>query len=237
MILPLIVAAIALLFTVLLVYQYLNRHRPYQLVWAAALAMGALAGFFFALFLAFHRDVVYFRLYYVFGALLMAAYLGLGEIYLLAPRKAANIVAAVIGLLSVVGLVLLLGAPIKDAVLTGANVEAGTNAVSGPAVAFIAVLNAFGALAVIGGAAYSLLRLVQRNGPVHIMVGNMLIAAGTLLASLAGTLARVTANGSSFWLLLALGFVVLFGGFLFSSGYITLGSSRPLTSVARERRT
>jgi hypothetical protein len=42
------------------------------------------------------------------------------------------------------------------------------------------------------------------------MVANVLIVAGTLLASAAGTAARIAANGSWFWLLLAVGFGVLF---------------------------
>jgi hypothetical protein len=42
------------------------------------------------------------------------------------------------------------------------------------------------------------------------MVANVLIVAGTLLASAAGTAARIAANGSWFWLLLAVGFGMLF---------------------------
>jgi hypothetical protein len=176
--------------------------------------MGGLAGLFFVLFLLADRNVAFFKLYYIFGALLMAAYLGLGSIYLLAPRRTADIVAATLVFLSVMGLILVLLSPVDTSVLHGSNVEAGSNAISGPSIPFIALLNTFGAVAVIGGALYSAWRLWKRQGPPRLLVANVLIASGTILASLAGTLARVTGNGSSFWALLAAGFVVLLAGFL-----------------------
>lgn len=69
-------------------------------------------------------------------------------------------------------------------------------------------------MAVIGGACFSGWRLYRRQGPAHLLLANALIATGTLLASLAGTLARLTSNSGWFWVLLASGFVVLFAGFL-----------------------
>jgi hypothetical protein len=214
---PLIVTAVALAFAVILFRQWLRRHRPYQLVWTFSLALGALAGLAFVLFLLADRSVFFFKLYYITGALLMAAYLGLGSIYLHAPRRAADITAGILVALSIIGIVMILATSVHQAVLHGSNIEAGTQLISGPAVIFIAVLNTFGAVAVIGGALYSAWRLVRRQGPLRLLVSNILIAGGTILASLAGTLARITGNGSAFWLLLALGFVVLFGGFLLTT--------------------
>jgi drug/metabolite transporter (DMT)-like permease len=217
MLYPIVVTVVATCFATVLYRQYFRRGRPHQLVWSVSLSMGALAGLFFILFLAFGRNAFFFRLYYIFGALLMAAYLGLGSVFLLATRAAAAFVAAIVVLLSVIGLVLVLQAPVSEAALHGSNVEAGTKLISGPAIAFIVILNTFGAVAVVGGAIYSAWRVLRKSGPQHILWANVLIATGTLLASLAGTLARVTDNGRAFWALLALGFVVLFGGFLLAS--------------------
>lgn len=227
MVLPLIVTVVAFVFGAMLLNQYRERRRPYQLVWAAALFMGCLAGLTFVLFLADGRSVFFFRAYYIFGALLMAAYLGLGEIYLLASRRAADRTALIVVVLSVIGLSFISIAPVNVTALQGSNVEGGTNAISGPAILFIAVLNTFGAVAVIGGAAYSAYRVWKRHSPVRFLAANVLIAAGTLLASLAGTLARVTSSGGSFWALLAAGFVVLFVGFLLTA--------TPRLSVSRTR--
>lgn len=217
MLLPLVVTVVAFVFGVLLLNQYRERRKPYQLVWAAALFMGCLAGLTFVLFLADGRSVFFFRAYYIFGALLMAAYLGLGEIYLLAPRRTSGTTALIVLVLSVIGISFISIAPVDTSLLHGSNIEGGTKAIGGPAIVFIALLNTFGAVAVIGGAGYSTYRVWKRHSPVRFLFANVLIATGTLLASLAGTLARVTASGSSFWGLLAAGFVVLFAGFLLTS--------------------
>lgn len=230
MIYPLIVLAVALVFAVILFRQYLSRRRHYQLVWTFSLALGALAALFFILFLATDRNETYFKLYYICGGLLMAAYLGLGEIYLLAPRRWANGTAIAVVLLSLLGLALILGASASSAALHASNVEAGTHIISGPSVAVIAVLNSFGALAVIGGALWSAWNVWRRSGPVRFLASNALIASGTILASLAGTLARLTGNGGAFWALLAVGFVVLFAGFILT----TRGPARkPVASPQR----
>jgi hypothetical protein len=217
MIFPGIVAVVAISFATLLARQYLHRRRPYQLVWTASLLLGAIACIAFQAFLSADRNETFFRLYYACGALLMAGYLGLGSIFLLAPRRIANAVAALVIGVSTVGIFLLWTAPLDSTALSGTNVEAGTHVISGPSIAFIIAMNTFGALAVVGGAAISAWKLIRRHGPAHLLVANVLIAAGTILASLAGTLARVTADGSYFWALLACGFVVLFAGFTFTN--------------------
>lgn len=229
---PIVVAVVAALFAAILLAQYRSRRRPYQLVWAFALTTGAVAALAFVLFLAEGRSPLFFRLYYIAGALLMAAYMGLGSVYLLAPRRAANVTGAVLVGLSLIGIVAIALTPVDGAVLRGPNVEAGTRAIGGIAVVFVVLLNTFGAVAVIGGAGLSAWRLWRRSGPGHLLAANLLIATGTILASLAGALARLTGNGSAFWLLLAAGFVVLFSGFL-------LTTRRPshLRTAAGERQT
>lgn len=217
MLYPAVVTVVALSFAAIVLEQYRRRRRPYQLVWAVSLTLGGLAGLCFLLFLGEARNPIFFRLYYACGGLLMAAYLGLGSIYLLAPRRVAHTTAAGVVGLSAVGLAFLFATPIDRAALHGSNLEAGSNLVSGPAVAFIVLLNVFGALAVIGGACVSGWRLYCRRGPARLLGANALIAAGTVLASLAGSLARLTSSGRWFWILLAAGFVVLFAGFLLTA--------------------
>jgi hypothetical protein len=86
-ILPMVAAILAGLFTVLLLDQWLRRRRTYQLVWAigvawfgiAALAevLGSLAGW----------DSFLYRMWYLGGAILVAAWLGLGTVLLLAKTR------------------------------------------------------------------------------------------------------------------------------------------------------
>lgn len=214
---PLVVMLVAFSFAGILLVQFRRRRKPHQFVWALALAMGGLAALFFVLFLGDGRNEVFFKLYYVWGALLMAAFLGLGEVYLLMPRRTADRITVAVVLVGAVGFGLVLAATPNSQALHGPNVLAGTKVIEGPSVLFIAILNTFGAVAVIGGAAYSAWRLLQHQGPLRLLVANVLIAAGTILASLAGTLARLTGNESSFWSLLASGFIILFTGFLLTT--------------------
>lgn len=217
MIYPLIVTVVAFAFALILLRQYIARRRMYQLVWTVSLCLGGIAGLAFLLFLADGRNEAFFKLYYIAGALLMAAYLGLGAVYLHLPRRVADITALALLAFSLEGTVLIVTSPISRAALHASNIEAGTSLVGGQAVGFIALLNTFGAVAVVAGAIYSAWRLWRGQGPVRLFAANVLIAAGTILASLAGSLARLTGNGSYFWLLLALGFVVLFAGFLLTA--------------------
>lgn len=225
---PLVVVVVCLVFGTIVFRQFLSRQRPYQLVWTVALGLGLLAALFYVLFLANHNPTL-FKLYYICGGLLMAAYLGLGSIYLLAPRRYANWAAAVLVAASILGIVLLLTSGVDPSRLAHAArvVGPGTNALRpGPWKALVAILNSFGAIAVIGGAIYSGWQTYRRRAAATFMWANILIATGTFLAALAGTVADQGAFAGAFWLLLALGFVVLFAGFL-----LTARSGRPSSTA------
>lgn len=214
---PLVVVAVNAVFGSIVFRQYVRRRRPHQLAWCVAFGLGFLAAGFYVLFLGFHHNDVLFKLYYTCGGLLMAAYLGLGSVYLNAPRRLANGTAVVLLVASCIGISLLFDAGTNPGRLVGAanSVGPGTNAL-GPGAwkVAIALLNSFGAIAVIAGAIYSAYRTVKRNAPVKFLWANILIAVGTFLAALAGGVADQGAFAGSFWLLLAVGFMVLFCGFL-----------------------
>ena len=229
---PLIVVVVNAIFGTIVWRQFLSRRRPYQLVWTVALALGMLAGLFYVLFLALNDSTACFKLYYICGALLMAAYLGLGSVYLHAGRRFADLTAAVILVLSVVGIVTILSAGVNHGELVAAanQVGPGTKALEpGPWKAMVAILNIFGSIAVIGGAIYSGWRTYRRQAPLNFLYANILIAVGTFLAALAGSAADQGAFAGSFWLLLAVGFVVLFCGFLLTT------VSRPVLTASQAR--
>lgn len=86
---PAISALVALIFSGLLLRQYLERHRPYQLAWAAALLM--YAGASIALVLGVTGSgwsETSYRAYWLLGAVLNVPYLAIGELYLLVWRRA-----------------------------------------------------------------------------------------------------------------------------------------------------
>lgn len=221
---PLIVFVVSLTFCLAVARQYRQRHRPYQLIWTISLAAAAIGSLAYLVFLNDGKSELAFRLYYIGGALLTAPLLGLGSILLVArgdaARRRAWGVVVVVGALCAIGAVLLLVSPVNVRVLHALNGGSGSDPsvyTQGPAVVFIAVLNSFGALAVVGVALYSGWQLRQRHISSRLVSANALIAGGTIIISLAGTVARIGVNDGLFWITMAVGWVVLFGGFLLTA--------------------
>ncbi len=82
-ILPLLATLLAGLFALLLLDQWLRRRRPYQLAWAIGVAMFGVAAFAEVLGSISGWDATLFRLWYLTGAVWVAAWLGLGTVLLL----------------------------------------------------------------------------------------------------------------------------------------------------------
>ncbi|MDQ3879544.1 MAG: hypothetical protein M3295_00450 [Chloroflexota bacterium] len=92
-VLPLLSSLVSFVFGVLVFDQWLRRRRPYQLVWTIGLAWyGISAGTEF-LGGAFGWNEPLYRAWYLFGAFGVAAYLGLGTIYLLNRTRFGYFVA------------------------------------------------------------------------------------------------------------------------------------------------
>jgi hypothetical protein len=212
---PLIVAIVSLAFGVIVLSQWMARRRSQQLIWAIALLMAAGASFAFVGFL-FNGSELLFRVYYALGALLMAAYLGMGSLYLALSRRVADLILAALVIVSAFGVALILVAPVKVVALHGLQHTsgAGTGVLKqGPWLLPLIVLNSFGAAAVIGVALYSAYKVLRRQAPVRFAVANVTIAVGTGIVSGAGSAARL-GSPNYFWVLMAVGWVVIFAGFL-----------------------
>jgi hypothetical protein len=220
---PLFVAVISLAFAVMVLRQWQSRHRPHQLIWGIALTMAAVASLAYAGFLIDGSPAL-FRLYYAFGALMMAAYLGMGSLYLALDRRIANLILVAVTAVSALGLVLIFTSPINSATLH--NVEQhggpGTGVLSsGLWVAPLVVLNIFGAVAVIAVAVFSAVKVLQRQAPTRFAVANVVIAIGTGIISAAGSAARL-GSPNSFWVTMAVGWLVIFAGFLMTTNLATV---------------
>jgi hypothetical protein len=82
-VLPSVAATLCVVFAVLLLRQWRARRRPYQLVWAAGMAWYAAAAGADAVGQWAGWTEPGYRLWYLAGAVAAAAWLGLGEVYLL----------------------------------------------------------------------------------------------------------------------------------------------------------
>jgi hypothetical protein len=93
-VLPLLSSALSFLFAVLVGDQWLRRRQPYQLVWTIGLVWyGISAGTEF-LGSAFGWNEPLYRAWYLIGAFGVAAYLGLGTVYLLNRTRFGYFVSA-----------------------------------------------------------------------------------------------------------------------------------------------
>ncbi len=92
-VLPFLAAFLSFLFAIMVADQWVRRRRPFQLVWAVGLifyGIGAGTDFLAA---AFGWNVALYRTWYLFGAFGVAAYLGLGTIFLLNRTRFGYFVA------------------------------------------------------------------------------------------------------------------------------------------------
>jgi len=95
---PLAAAVVALLFAILLLRGFLERRRPYQMLWALAMLMYSAASLSMVLGVLDGWSSAEFRIYWLLGAILNVPYLAVGELYLILRRD--NLVHAfVLGLI------------------------------------------------------------------------------------------------------------------------------------------
>jgi hypothetical protein len=210
-VLPLVSSIVSLIFAVTVLDQFLARRKPYQLIWAIGLFMFFIATGSVFWIEAWGINETAYRLWYLFGAVLVAAYLGMGTLYLLAPRRVAHIVMAILLVASVYAAFRVFGVSIDLSTLEGLSGKALPQGVRNLTPYF----NTFGTLALVGGAIYSAWVFWRRHIMRHRVVSNILIAVGAILPALGGTLARFGVSSSTAHaLLILLGVVIIFIGFL-----------------------
>ncbi len=225
---PTVNVVVTALFAGVVLHQYMQRHRIYQLYWAIALSMAFLATLAYVLMIAVQPTSVvgalFFRIYYIFGAALMPAWLGLGSIALVTSARVTRVCLVILCILSVLAAVLI---SISNVDIHKLSQVVGTSGAgilqNGAWLPTIITLNSLGALAVAGVAIYSGWKLLRRQSNVagfrtnNLLWVNVLILLGVALISLAGSRARFFGAEGSFWLVMALGWVVFFFGVLLSS--------------------
>ncbi|MBF8267998.1 MAG: hypothetical protein HW388_1506 [Dehalococcoidia bacterium] len=222
LIVSLLTAVASLLFALTMLDQYLERRRPYQLVWTVGLLLYFTASAVEAWRGAFGTTEVAFRLWYYTGAMLVAAYLGAGTVYLLAPRRVGHIMMGVLVAVTLIGGILAFRATLSSDVvvaltseepLTSKNPATGESFYPGYVVAMTVLLNIYGTLALAGGALYSAVVFALRRAMPYRVVSNVLIFLGALISAAGGALDRF-GFPDPHALALLVGVVVIYLGFL-----------------------
>ncbi len=218
--LPLISSTVSFVFAILIFKRYLIRHGSHLLLWGIGMVMYGLGGFCEFFHGAFGWNPLIFRLWYLFGAMLVAAWLGQGTVYLLAKHRWADILMILLGLASLYGAFRVFGAQLDPAQM-GASLHTGSE-LSGKAIVSSGVrtltpfFNVYGTLTLVGGAAYSVYIFWRKRILLHRVLGNVLIAVGALLPAFGGTFSRFGIPGA-LYISELLGAVLMFIGFVRST--------------------
>jgi hypothetical protein len=215
--LPFLSTFVTITFAALVLRRYFQRRGAHLLLWAFGLGLYALGTAMEAVLgLAFYPLAL--KAWYLSGAMLTAAWLGQGTMFLLIRRRGVTLAfLSVLILLSAIGAWFVFSAPTLGGrydVLVPASAQYREILTrSGAVIALTIVLNMYGTLLLVGGALWSAWLFWRKQVLLHRVLGNVLIAAGALAPALGGTFLRL---GMADWLYVSelAGAAIMFVGFL-----------------------
>ena len=209
-VIPLASSIVSVVFAVTVLDQFFARRKPYQLIWAIGLFMYFIStGSEFWVETWGLNETIY-RLWYLFGAIFVAAYLGMGTLYLLVPRRIAHIIMAILLVASFYAVFRVFTAGLDLSTLqylSGRAMPQGVRLMT-------PFFNTFGTVALVGGAIYSAWVFWRRRFMPHRVISNTLIAVGAILPAVGGTHMRLGGSLTTFYLLELVGIIIIFIGFL-----------------------
>ncbi len=216
-VLPFTSFVVSFVFAFLVFRRYLVRKGLHLLLWSIGMVFYGIGGFCEAYYGAFGWNPLIFRLWYLFGAILVAAWLGQGTVYLLANRKWANGLMVILALGSLYGLFRVFGAELDPSLMTVSQhtgSELSGSAIITPGVRSLTPpFNAYGTLTLAGGALYSMWIFWRKRILLHRTIGNIFIAIGGMLPAFGGTFSRFGIPGALYWSEL-LGAIFMLIGFI-----------------------
>lgn len=227
---------VAIAFAMSTLDRWLRRRRPHEMAWTVSLALFALGSGALWWAEADGWALGSFRVFYVAGAVLNVPWLALGTVYLLAGPEIGNRVRSWLVLLSGFTVGVVMFSPTRGAI-TPREFPTGKEVFGVAPRVLAAVGSGVAAVVIIAGALWSAWRVWRGRvpslgaartvlAPGRLVVGNVLIAIGTLVLSASGTLAGRLGKDRAFAVTLLVGICVLFAGFLVA----TSNSRRPTNS-------
>jgi hypothetical protein len=223
MLLPLASTIMSAVFAVILLRRYAQRRGKHLLIWGVAMILYGL-GTFAEFYLSLAWNATIFRLWYLCGATLVAAWLGQGTVYLLVRKPhVADILLVILTIASVIAAIHLFATPLNEGLFDASvpvSHQYATNSArgivglmpEGGVRSYSFLFNIYGTVALVGGALYSAYIFWRKRIMPQRVLGNVLIALGGLAPALGGTLARAGAT-EFLYLSELIGVVVIFIGF------------------------
>ena len=221
LVLSFLAAIVMFIFAAYVLQRYFVRRKLYFLFWGLGLLMFGLASFAGAL-LAVSWNQWFFFAWYLFGALLTAAWIGQGTVYLLVRKKWAHILTVLLVTASIVAMIMLLliMPELDSSIFTKSEPISEQYGEIMPAISDGGIVrlstipfNIYGTITLVGGALYSTYLFWRKRVLPNRAIGNILIAVGALIIASAGTLTRL-GYGSLLVIAQLLAAVLMFSGFL-----------------------
>ena len=221
-VLPFVTTIIMFVFVALVIARYLQHRSMHLLMWGIGLALFAVGSATEAISTFGFNDLV-FRLWYLCGAVLTAAWIGQGTVYLLLRRRWGNVTMAILALLTLVAVAIMFTTALDPAAVSRFDpaqpLSKQYQAIIPPGSTIrgiTAIFNIYGTLALVGGAIYSGYLFWRKRVMGNRVIGNILIAAGALAIASASTLARI-GNGEFLYIGELVSAILMFAGFVIAS--------------------
>jgi hypothetical protein len=225
--LPLTSTIISAVFAMLLLRRWMERRRAHYLVWGIGLTVYGI-GTFAEFYSSQAWNATIFRLWYLCGAVLAAAWLGQGTIHLLVRKQ--NVAVVLLGVLVVGSLIAAAhvfstslnedifrpDVPLSEQYATRSKDDIVGIMPEGGVRSYSFVFNIYGTVGLVGGAIYSGDLFWRKRVMPNRVLGNVFIALGGLSPALGGTLARI---GRPEYLYASelVGVIVIFIGFVLAT--------------------
>lgn len=213
---PYLSTLVTFIFTVAVYNRYRQRGGVHLLLWTFGLlfyGLGTLSEVILSL--AFNSFVL--KIWYLTGAMLTAAWLGMGTVYLLIRKgNVAKVMTWVLAGVSALAFILVMLAPVISSNYDVARPvseqykEIFTR--SGLMILFTILLNIYGTITLVGGAIYSAFLFWRKKVLANRMFGNILIAAGALSPAMGGSLLKA-GYADMLYLSEFVGVILMFIGF------------------------
>lgn len=227
--LPVLTTVVTVPFTILVFRRWArSRTNPALFFWGVGLIFYSTGAFTESLYSIFGWNESWgelnFRLFYLSGAILVAAWLGQGTVFFL-WRRIAVATSIVLAVGSVYSVYAVFTAPLDPTLLIAGVSELTGIGVLPTGVRLLPLFfNLYGVVALVGGALWSALMYFRRRTEADRMIGNLLIAAGGILPGISGSLSRLGFDGR--YPSELAGAALLFWGFIIVSRHVTSRSAR-----------
>lgn len=191
--LPYLTSATALILSILVFLRYRRKGGMHLFLWGFGMFLYFLSTFC-EIVLSYQFSEIAIKVWYIAGAMLVAAWLGQGTVHLLVRKgNIAMTMTYILAAISLLAVVLVMATPLTGS-QTGYNVTLPASEQykeiltrSGLTIALTILLNLYGTITLVGGALYSAYLFWRKEILPNRMFGSILIAVGGLSPAMGGS--------------------------------------------------